>query len=104
MKYFLLSTALRNCRGQRNKPNTMLVHIVRFVGQQNKIKQRIIKYFKDEIENYIRFGDPSIESEFKSIWEEDYLPTTEKCEYSSENIWLNALMSIGAVYGLKSKG
>lgn len=78
VKYFLLSTALRNCRGQRNKPNTMLVHIVRFVGQQNKIKQRIIKYFKDEIENYIRFGDPSIESEFKSIWEEDYLPTTEK--------------------------
>lgn len=67
VKYFLLSTALRNCRGQRNKPNTMLVHIVRFVGQQNKIKQRIIKYFKDEIENYIRFGDPSIESEFKSI-------------------------------------
>ena len=78
VKYFLLSTALRNCTGQRNKPNTMLVHIVRFVGQQNKIKQRIIKYFKDEIENYIRFGDPSIESEFKSIWEEDYLPTTEK--------------------------
>lgn len=78
MKYFLLSTALRNCRGQRNKPNTMLIHIVRFVGQQNKVKQKVLKYYKEEIESYIRYGDPSIESDLKSIWEEDYLPTADK--------------------------
>lgn len=78
VKYFLLSTALRNCRGQKNKPNTMLVHIVRFVGQQNKVKQKIQKYFKEEIEHYIRFGDPIIENELKLIWEEDYIPTTDK--------------------------
>ena len=78
MKYFLLSTALRNCRGQRNKPNTMLIHIVRFVGQQNKVKQKVLKYFKEEIENHIRYGDSIIESELKSIWEEDYVPTTGK--------------------------
>ena len=78
VKYFLLSTALRNCRGQRNKPNTMLIHIVRFVGQQNKVKQKVLKYFKEEIENHIRYGDSIIESELKSIWEEDYVPTTGK--------------------------
>ena len=78
VKYFLLSTALRNCRDQRNKPNTMLIHIVRFVGQQNKVKQKVQKYFKEEIEHYIRYGDPIIESELKSIWEEDYLTTTDK--------------------------
>ena len=78
VKYFLLSTALRNCRGQRNKPNTMLIHIVRFVGQQNKVKQKVSKYFKEEIDHYIRYGDPVIESELKAIWEEDYLPTTDK--------------------------
>ena len=78
VKYFLLSTALRNCRGQRNKPNTMLVHIVRFVSQQNKVKQKVLKYFKEEIEHYIRYGDSNIESELKSIWEEDYLPTADK--------------------------
>ena len=78
VKYFLLSTALRNCRGQRNKPNTMLIHIVRFVGQQNKVKQKVLKYFKEEIENHIRYGDPIIESELKAIWEEDYVPTTGK--------------------------
>lgn len=76
VKCFLLSTALRNCRGQRNKPNTMLIHIVRFVGQQNKIKQKVLKYYEDEIANLIRLGDCNIESELKLIWEKDYVPTT----------------------------
>lgn len=99
VKYFILSTAFRNCRGQRSKPNTMLVHMVRFVGQQNKIKQKILKYYNEEIENYIRFGDASIENEFRSIWEEDYVPTTDKMrvqfskymsgcnDISWDNIW-----------------
>ena len=78
VKYFLLSTSLRNCRGQRSKPNTMLIHIVRFVGQQNKVKQKVQQFFREEIENQIRYGDPIIESELKSIWEEDYVPTTGK--------------------------
>lgn len=78
IKYFLLSTALRNCRGQRNKPNTMLVHIIRFVSQQNKLKQKIQKYFKEEIEYYIRYGDSAIKNELKSIWETDYVPTFDK--------------------------
>lgn len=78
VKYFVLSTALRNCRGQRNKPNTMLIHIVRFVSQQNKVKQKVQKYFKEEIENCIHFRDPIIESELKSIWEDDYVSTTGK--------------------------
>lgn len=78
VKYFLLSTALRNCRGQRNKPNTMLVHIVRFVGQQNKVKRKIQKYFDEEIANFVRMNAPGIENEFKSIWENDYIPTTSK--------------------------
>src|SRR5699024_6771642 len=78
VKYFVLSTALRNCRGQRNKPNTMLIHIVRFVSQQNKVKQKVQKYYKEEIENCIHFRDPIIESELKSIWEDDYVSTTGK--------------------------
>ena len=53
IKYFLISTALRNCRGQVNKPNTMLVHIVRFVSQQNTVKKLIKTYYEEELENYI---------------------------------------------------
>lgn len=78
VKYFLLSTALRNCRGQRNKPNTMLIHIIRYVSQQNKVKQKVQKYLKEEIEYPIRYGDLFIESELKETWEEDYIPTTSQ--------------------------
>lgn len=78
IKYFLISTALRNCRGQVNKPNTMLVHIVRFVSQQNTVKKLIKTYYEEELENYIKYGDSSIRDDFKAIWEEDYLPTTSK--------------------------
>ncbi len=78
VKYFLISTALRNCRGQINKPNTMLVHIVRFVTQQNAVKKLIKTYYEEELENYIKYGDSSIHDDLKNIWEEDYLATTAK--------------------------
>lgn len=78
IKYFLISTALRNCRGQVNKPNTMLVHIVRFVSQQNTVKKLVKTYYEEELENYIKYGDSSIRDDLKAIWEEDYLPTTSK--------------------------
>lgn len=29
MKCFLISIAIRNCRGEMNKPNTMLIHVAR---------------------------------------------------------------------------
>lgn len=73
IKFFLISTAIRNCRGQINKPNTMLVHIVRFVNQQNAIKKRIKEYFENEIVNYVLYGDNSIEQEFYQIWENNYI-------------------------------
>lgn len=76
IKFFLISTAIRNCRGQRNKPNTMLVHIVRFVNQQNKVKKRIKEYLDSEIIDYINYGDADIESELRSIWEENYCTKT----------------------------
>ena len=78
IKYFLISTALRNCRGQINKPNTMLVHIVRFVAQQNTIKKKIKQYYEEELANYIQFGDQAIQEEMKAIWDDDYCPTTAK--------------------------
>lgn len=78
IKYFLISTALRNCRGQVNKPNTMLVHIVRFVSQQNTVKKLVKTYYEEELENYIKYGDSKIHDDLRAIWEEDYLPTTSK--------------------------
>lgn len=76
IKSFFISTALRNLRGQRNKPNTMLIHIVRFVAQQNKIKRKIAEYVREEIENFVLYGDTYIETSFKELWKEDYQQTT----------------------------
>lgn len=75
VKYFMISTAVRNLRGQRNKPNTMLVHIVRFVDQQNTLRRKIQDY-NQEIFDYIQFGDLDIHNDFMDIYDEDYLPTT----------------------------
>lgn len=77
MKSFVLSVALRNLRGQYAKPNSMLVHIIRFKGQQNIIKKKVEKYFMEEIYNYIKNGDIEIENELRKLWEEDYISTTE---------------------------
>lgn len=78
VKCFLLSIALRNCRGQTNTPNTMLVHVVRYVSDQNRLKTMLSKYFKEEICNYIRYGEKSIQDELEQIWINDYIPTSKK--------------------------
>ena len=83
IRYFVISTALRNCRGQVNKPNTMLIHIVRFVGQQNQLKRRVKDYYED-LENMIRYDDLETKEELKLIWENDYRPTTQKMHQSFE--------------------
>jgi hypothetical protein len=76
IKSFVISTAIRNLRGQINKPNTMLIHIVKFVAQQNKIKKKVNEYFKEEVENLVLYGDADIENSLKAIWEDDYQKTT----------------------------
>ena len=78
VKYFFISIAARDLRGQRNKPNTMLVHIVRFVDQQKTLKKKIELYVYEEIYNFVKFGDNEIKNIFENIYFEDYLPTTKK--------------------------
>lgn len=77
IKYFFISTAIRNLRGQQNKPNTMLIHVVRFIEQQEEIKRKI-SWFKNDLVNEIVYGDKSVEVAFKKIYDDDYLPTTDQ--------------------------
>lgn len=78
LKTFVVSVAIRNLRGQFAKPNSMLIHIVRFKGQQNIIKKKVEKYFTEEIYNFIKNGDPEIELELKELWKSDYVDTTQQ--------------------------
>lgn len=101
IKSFFISTALRNLRGQRNKPNIMLIHIVRFAAQQNKIKRKVAEYVKEEIENLVLYGDADIEASFRELWEEDYQQTLKykmvflnigsKQQYLSEQRYIRKL-------------
>lgn len=74
IKFFLISTALRNCRGHINKPNTMLIHVDRFVEQHRIIYNKVQKIYED-IVCLIRFGDVAIKKQIEKIWNDDYLPT-----------------------------
>lgn len=75
IKCFLISTAVRNNRGQRNKPNTMLIHIVRYVEQQNSIKKKVQTYLLESLFNRIKYGDEDLQKELQEIWENDYYVT-----------------------------
>lgn len=77
LKTFVISVAIRNLRGQFAKPNSMLIHIVRFKGQQNIIKKKVEKYFIEEIYNYIKNDDSEIEKELRELWDIDYVKTTD---------------------------
>ncbi len=73
---FFLSVAIRNCRGQRNKPNSMLIHIIRYKAQQNKVKQKVTEY-RDELFAQLRYQDPTIIQEMMNLYLEDYRTTTQ---------------------------
>lgn len=77
IKYFFISIAIRNLRGQRNKPNTMLVHVVRYVEQQEILKWKIKKYVHEEIFNFVLYGDDEIRKNFENIYFSDFVPTTK---------------------------
>lgn len=72
---FFISCALRNLRGQRNKPNTMLVHVVRYIDQQNAIKNQIKKYV-EELRDAVAGGDEDTKNEFERIYCSDYIRTS----------------------------
>lgn len=55
----------------------MLIHVIRFVSQQNQLKKKVKEYYED-LENQIRYGDFETKEELRGIWENDYILTTKK--------------------------
>lgn len=73
---FVISVAIRNLRGDKYKPKTMLIHIDRRIELQNKIERKVSSYFCDELQNMIINGDIEVEKQIKDIIKNDYLTTT----------------------------
>lgn len=75
IKSFLISIATRNCRGAKDKPNTMLIHVTRITDIQRKVHKKVEAYV-DNLRYQIKGGDIEVIKELGEIWEKDYLPTT----------------------------
>lgn len=75
--YFIIIVAARNVRGQTLDPNSMLIHINRLTDVQSALKSMIEDYF-DEVQSYINGGDKEILNIMSEIWENDFIPTTQK--------------------------
>lgn len=85
---FLLTIAVRNLRGQRNKHNSMLIHTSRFKDVQSSVKDGVDKVFK-EITKQIQYNkNGEIVEVIKVIYEEDVIPTSREWPgYIQEFSW-----------------
>ena len=60
MKCFLISIAIRNCRGELYKPNTMLIHVARIKNMHKQLERKVSEYFYDELQSMIIDGDSDL--------------------------------------------
>lgn len=77
MKYFLISVAIRNCRGEKYKPNSMLIHVARIKDMHWQLERRVRDYY-DELQSMIIDGDKETKEEIYRLISEEYLPISAK--------------------------
>lgn len=78
IKCFLISIAIRNCRGERYKPNTMLIHVARIKNMHKQLERKVSEYFFDELQTMIIDADSGTKAEIYHLIQEEYLPVSEK--------------------------
>lgn len=67
MEYFLIATALRDLRGDRDQHSTMLVHTSQLVDHHREIHNSLKKSF-GRIQQELDIGDEKIKARLKEIW------------------------------------
>lgn len=73
---FLLTCATRAARGQGRQHNSMLVHVSRFVDVHTEVRYQVENYLL-ETRAMISNGDRETLRRLNTMWNEDYLPTTD---------------------------
>jgi len=75
---FMLACAARNLRGQSREHSSMLVHVTRFANVQKKVRSQVEAAVKKMAQRLARRVDhESLVEELKSLWERDFIPTSE---------------------------
>ncbi|PAV09601.1 Z1 domain-containing protein [Methanocorpusculum parvum] len=77
IQMFFLSTAARNCRGQRNQANTMLIHTDRLKAEHSIWEGKINEYL-ETLRDQIVFNDEDTLQNLKNLWMDDYQQTSKK--------------------------
>jgi hypothetical protein len=77
---FILSCAARLARGQKEKHNSMLVHVTKFIDVQMHVYDQVVSELVT-IQNKLRRGEGNISdtliNEFEVLWHEDFEITTK---------------------------
>lgn len=74
---FIITVAIRNCRGEKYKPNTMLIHVARIKNMHAMLERKIRDYF-DVLQSMIIDGDIYTINFINELIKEDYATTTKE--------------------------
>lgn len=80
IKAFVITCAVRNVRRRSvgmSKHDSMLVHLSRYTDVMDRYHV-LLQAEKDRLEAGIRTGSQSVLSDFKKVWEDDFVPTFSK--------------------------
>lgn len=94
MRAFVLSCATRLARGQSKAHNSMLIHVTRFNAVQRLVGDLVEQELRT-LKQRLEYGDgdrlPTLRDELKSLWKQDYVPTTASIQGRIEDPEVNAL-------------
>lgn len=76
---FILACTAREARGQKNKHNSMLVHVVRYIQVQRHVTRLIteqLRFMQRRIQQEGGSGEGTMRSALRRLWETDFEPAT----------------------------
>jgi hypothetical protein len=76
IKSFILTCAIRRVRGQKNKHNSMLIHVALLVRWIDRVAYLVNEKTK-EYKNAIQSEDAFLFEELKNLYNSDFIPTTK---------------------------
>ena len=84
---FILACALRRLRGQMHEHASMLIHVTRFNLVQRHVHHQVSERLRQVRQRlHRRIGDEAILAEMKSLWENDFVPTTNSIRAIDESL------------------
>lgn len=82
---FLVSCAVRRLRGQGTQHASMLIHVTRFVAVQELVREQVELHFHQIRQRLTRrVDDEAILERLRSLWDEDFVPTSRALQARSD--------------------